>query len=599
MLQRSPQQYLTQHFGFSSFREPQEQVIQAILSGRDALVLMPTGGGKSVCYQVPALMFEGLTIVVSPLISLMRDQVMSLRQRGIAAAYLNSSLSYEEQREVTNSIRQRQLKLLYVSPERLQSTELLATLDQAKVSLIAIDEAHCVSTWGHDFRPEYTNLQTLRAQLPGVPFLALTATADVFTRQDIVRQLHLQDPAVFISSFDRPNIHLRVEDGKQRIEKISQFISERAGQAGIVYALSRKSVEKIAMRLREQGIPAGYYHAGLSAQDREMVQQAFIAGKIPVLCATVAFGMGIDKADIRYVVHYNLPKNMECYYQEIGRAGRDGGPSEALLFYSKADTKILSSILSENDRSDIQLKKLNRMYAFADAKLCRRQMLLAYFNEYVDNACGHCDICDQKLDTIEGTGFGQKICSAIARTEEQSTPNMIAGILCGKLNDEIMQANYHALTTFGSGKELAENQWLAYINQLEQLGFVMQAQDDSDVLRLTNRGKELLCSERCVSFVHIPAEMPIQELSDPRPTPSSNTLYKQLLQFRSDIAEDEQHACIMVSDRMLAVMAEKKPICENDMRNIPGMTDWLYNQYGAMFVGRILAFIEEDQRSSF
>lgn len=594
MTPRSPQQYLSQYFGFSTFREPQEQVIHTVLSGRDALVLMPTGAGKSLCYQIPALMFEGLTIVVSPLISLMKDQVMSLRTRGIAAAYLNSSLSPEQQSQVEQAIVSRSVKILYVSPERLSSSYVMNLLDRVKVSLIAVDEAHCVSTWGHDFRPEYTNLRTVRESLPRVPFLALTATADVYTRQDIVRQLRLEDPAVFISSFDRPNIHLAVDDGRQRIEKIASYITHRPGQPGIVYALSRKSVEKIAMHLRDQGIPAGYYHAGLSTEDREMVQHAFINGHIPVLCATVAFGMGIDKADIRYVIHYNLPKNMECYYQEIGRAGRDGHPSEALMFYSKADIKILSSILTENDRATSQLKKLDRMYAYADAKLCRRQMLLAYFNEYVDESCGHCDVCQANYHMIDGTAIGQKICSTIARTHESINMPTLVALLRGDITDTIRESGFHALPVFGSGKELADNQWESYIHQLCQLGYLIEAQE-SPHLRLSNRGKELLCGERRISFVAVPATLPPQELILPRPSISSDTLYQQLIAFRKDIAEDEQHACVMVSDHMLAAMAEKKPISEHDMRNIPGMTDWLYDQYGAMFVGRILAYIEEQQ----
>lgn len=593
MYERTAQHYLKKYFNFDEFRSPQQDVIDALLKRQDALVLMPTGGGKSLCYQIPALMLEGLTVVVSPLISLMKDQVASLSARNIPAAYLNSSLDLEQQDAVCSQVLRQEIKLLYVSPERLVTQDMLYLLDRVKVSLIAIDEAHCVSTWGHDFRKEYTQIKELRKKLPFVPFLALTATADVMTRQDIVAQLDLKNPAVFITSFNRPNIHLQTVPGQKRFEYITQFIQSKPGMSGIIYSLSRKSTQYIALKLREQGIPAAYYHAGLQPEEREVVQHAFFTGQVPVLCATIAFGMGIDKPDIRWVIHYNIPKNIEGYYQEIGRAGRDGKPSNALLFYSKADLKLIQPMLEENAQRELQLSKLEEMYAFANTPLCRRQVLLEYFNETMEEPCGNCDVCDTKPLWIDGTISAQKICSAIARIGDEVPSETLIDVLQGTLTDAILKQGYHRFQTFGCGKELSKNQWQGYITQLHQLGIIRRRLSIPHTLRLTTKGKEVLCGEREVRLAEVYTEY---DDTLPTVTPSkrpSERLFHTLLQLRKEISEEEKHICIMVSDRMLALMAEHMPITEQDMRAIPGMSDALYDQYGAIFVGRILAFAEE------
>ncbi len=601
MYERTPQYYLETYFRLPEFRFPQKDIIDTVLAQKDALVLMPTGAGKSLCYQIPALMLPGITIVISPLISLMKDQVQALTEKKIGAAYINSSLDSDAQQEVINRLLRQEVKLLYVSPEKFVSADMLSLLERLKVSLVAIDEAHCVSTWGHDFRKEYTKIKTIRSIYQQTPFLALTATADATTKQDIVTQLALKQPVVFTTSFDRPNIYLRALPGQKRFESLLSFIQERPGKNGIVYTLSRKSTQFLAQKLREQGIRAGYYHAGLTAEERSAVQQAFMNGEIPVLCATIAFGMGIDKPDIRWVIHYNMPKNIEGYYQEIGRAGRDGQASDALLFYSKADIKMIEPMIEQTANSAIQKKKLSDMYAYASTKLCRRQLLLEYFDESAKDRCGSCDRCEESGAYIDGTIITQKICSAIARLGTDAHTATIIAILLGEYHPTLLTQGYTALQTFGCGKELSRSAWQYYIQELEQLGVIQPHKKDTAIVQLTNKGKEILCGERTISlsvFVQNAYESISQQYpsyTTQAPQEKNTQLFDTLLRLRKEIAEDEQRICVMMNDTMLAHMAKHMPVNEEHMQQVPGMTRALYDEYGALFVGTILAFHEEQQ----
>jgi len=408
---QTAQKALKRYFGYERFRPLQEEIIESIYQGRDALVLMPTGGGKSICYQIPAVTMPGTCVVISPLISLMKDQVEGLLANGISAAFHNSSLNAEEQRRVENDFFSGSLELLYISPEKLLSPGFLPLLKSVKVNLFAIDEAHCISSWGHDFRPEYTQLRFIKQQFPTVPIVALTATADKITRQDIAQQLNIQQSAqVYIASFDRPNLSLTVAPGQKRLEQMLEFIRKRPQQSGIVYCLSRKSTEDLTEKLQAQGLKVAAYHAGLSSQQRSKVQEAFINDKTPIICATIAFGMGIDKSNVRWIIHYNLPKNLEGYYQEIGRAGRDGAKADALLFYSFNDVAVLQDIINgnPNEQTEVQLMKLERMRQYAEALACRRRILLAYFGENTEKDCGNCDVCKNPPQYFDGTILAQK-----------------------------------------------------------------------------------------------------------------------------------------------------------------------------------------------
>ncbi|MEZ0367603.1 MAG: ATP-dependent DNA helicase RecQ, partial [Candidatus Sericytochromatia bacterium] len=493
---------LKQYFGYQAFLPLQAEIIDSVLAGQDTLVLMPTGGGKSLCFQLPALMREGLCIVVSPLIALMKDQVENLRAKGIAAEWLNSSLPLAEAQKVLARCRSGLTKFLYLAPERLKIPGFLACLKSLPVSLLAIDEAHCISSWGHDFRPDYTRLSQLKTVFPQVPVIALTATADKVIRRDILTQLDIPQARVFQSSFDRPNLSLKVLPGRDRRQHILSFLRQRRGQAGVIYCLSRKGTEALARFLRSRGFKAAAYHAGLDPALRHQTQDAFLRDEIPVICATIAFGMGIDKPNVRWVIHFNLPKNIENFYQEIGRAGRDGKPAETLLFYSYGDVKTHQEMLLAEPpdpadshacaRLGLLLAKLERMQQYAEARSCRRRILLSYFNETPRNDCGSCDICLDPPQRFDGTALARKILAVVVNTREQVPLPTLIHILRGSHNPQTRARGYDQLQTFGSGRHIAYAAWEDYYLQLLNAGYLELAYEEDYALKLTSLGREVL-----------------------------------------------------------------------------------------------------------
>ncbi|MGB3467615.1 MAG: RecQ family ATP-dependent DNA helicase, partial [Cyclobacteriaceae bacterium] len=481
---------LKKYFGYEVFRPQQEDIIQSLLSGEDNLVIMPTGGGKSMCFQLPATLFPKTTLVISPLIALMKDQVDGLRANGIAASYFNSSQKEPEQKQIISAVIKAQTKLLYVAPESLG--QLGNLLSEKYISCIAIDEAHCISSWGHDFRPSYQQLGYLKEKLPGIPMIALTATADKATRQDILDQLRIPDARLSMTSFDRANIELEVRPADKRIQQIIEFIKQRKDDSGIIYCLSRKGTEEVAQKLKESGLRAEAYHAGFSAETRSKVQENFVYDRLPIVCATIAFGMGIDKSNVRWVIHYNLPKNIEGYYQEIGRAGRDSLPSHALLFHTYADVLQLRKFASGTANEEVQIAKLERMKQFADATSCRRKVLLSYFGELPEEDCGNCDICKNPPEFIEGTEIAQKILSTIVRVDQSETVNVIADILRGSQNAAIKEKGYEKLKTYGAGKDISYKYWQNYIIQLINQGYIEIAFNMGNALKLTELSQKVL-----------------------------------------------------------------------------------------------------------
>lgn len=488
---------LKRHFGHNHFREHQEEVVGNVIQGLDQLVVLPTGGGKSLCYQLPALMMEGCAVVISPLIALMRDQVLALQQLDIPAATINSSLTTEYRNSVSVALRHGQLKLLYMSPETLFSQSGLSLLRQTKVSLIAIDEAHCISQWGHDFRPEYAQLGILKEQFPHTPLIALTATADPATQKDIIQQLRLDQPVVTIGNFDRPNIYLEVRRGLKKQDKLREIItfieSREEHSSGIIYCTKRDETETLCRYLNEKGLKALYYHAQMRADDRDMVHRLFLMGQVDIVCATVAFGMGIDKPDVRWVIHYNMPKNIESYYQEIGRAGRDGKRADALLFYSYADIFVLQKLIADTSLRDLNRAKMEYMKRYCEGSICRRRVLLNYFGAESEEKCGKCDICLMpKARSIDGTIIAQKAMSAIARTGSQIGVEMLIDILRGSSKNALLQMQYNLLPTYGVGRDLSYNAWKEYIYQMIMMGLLTQDYSEGGKLRITDNGKEVL-----------------------------------------------------------------------------------------------------------
>ncbi len=600
---------LKKYFGYDSFRPMQADIVQTVYDRRDCLVLMPTGGGKSICYQIPAVTTEGVTVVISPLISLMKDQVEALKANGIAAAFINSSQSYTESQIIENQLFEGKLKLIYVSPEKAVSQGFLPLLKNLNINLIAVDEAHCISAWGHDFRPEYAQLGFLKQQLPHIPIIALTATADKLTRKDILEKLNLQDPSVFVSSFDRPNLSLEVRPGQKRMEQILEFVKSRPKQVGIIYCLSRKSTEEVAVKLLSSNIKAAAYHAQMSPKDRSRVQEDFQNDKVQVVCATVAFGMGIDKSNVRWVIHFNLPKNIESYYQEIGRAGRDGAPADTVLFYSFADVNAYRSMFSEEDsrNQEIQNAKLDRMLQYADAQICRRRILLNYFSDNLNENCGNCDICNAPPQYIDGTTMTQMALSAVARTNEQVNMGLLVDILRGSSKYEVLEKGYDKIKTYGVGRNVPFTEWQSYIWQVIQLGYLEIAYEDKHKLRMTASAKEVLFNAQKVQLfrpLSIKERQEIErkakeqkakaEVSTPR-LRVKNLLFDYLREFRRMLAvEKGMPPYIVFSDATLGEMAAAVPRNEYEMRQISGIGEQKWLQYGQDFLDKIEQFLVEN-----
>ena len=594
-------QTLKTYFGYDSFRPLQEDIIRHLMDRKDALVLMPTGGGKSICYQLPALLSEGTAVVVSPLISLMKDQVETLCANGIAAGALNSNNDETENASLRRACMEGKLKLLYISPEKLLA-EANYLLRDMHISLFAIDEAHCISQWGHDFRPEYTQMGILHQQFPQVPIIALTATADKITREDIIKQLHLNQPRVFISSFDRPNLSLTVKRGYQQKEKskaILDFIARHPGESGIIYCMSRSKTETVAQMLQKQGIKSAVYHAGLSSARRDEAQDDFINDRVQVVCATIAFGMGIDKSNVRWVIHYNLPKSIESFYQEIGRAGRDGMPSDTLLFYSLADLILLTKFATDSGQQSINLEKLQRMQQYAEADICRRRILLSYFGENTTCDCGNCDVCKNPPERFDGTIIVQKALSAIARSEQQIGTGILVDILRGNMSSEVTERGYHRLKTFGAGREVPARDWHDYLLQMLQLGYFEIAYNENNHLKITQSGTDVLFGRARALLVTIRREeavqatrgrkrkatVPTKELPLGLPNKESGELFEALRTLRKRLADQEAlPAYIVLSDKVLHLLSTSRPTTIEEFGNISGIGEYKKKKYGKEFV---------------
>ena len=599
---------LKSYYGYDSFRPLQEEIINHVLQHKDALVLMPTGGGKSICFQIPALMMEGTAIVVSPLISLMKDQVETLVANGIAAEALNSANDEIANRQITERCLRGEIKLLYISPERL-ITELGWMKTMLKVSLFAIDEAHCISQWGHDFRPEYSQLGNLHELFPDVPIMALTATADKITRSDIIEQLRLQNAETFISSFDRPNLSLDVRRGysaKEKLRTITNLIQRHQGDSGIIYCLAKKTTETVAEKLRKEGFSVGVYHAGLPTDERNRIQEDFINDRIQVVCATVAFGMGINKSNVRFIVHYNLPKTIENYYQEIGRGGRDGLPCETILFYNLQDIITLRHFAEESGQREINTEKLQRMQEYAEAQICRRRILLNYFGETSDMNCCNCDVCQTPPTTFDGTELVQKALSAIIRTDEQIGFTLAIDILHGNFSPELVSRGYNQIKTFAAGRDVPVRDWRDYLLQMLQMGYIEIAYNEDNHLHVTPLGQDVLHGKAKVQLVVVSREARTRgrqkQTAEEATTAASATtehmeLFEQLKTLRKEIANENNYpAYVVMSDKSLHALATDMPTTLSAFGNTYGIGEHKCNTYGERFIGLIQQYVSAHQK---
>lgn len=588
-------QLLKTHFGYDTFLPNQKEIISSIMAKKDTLAIMPTGGGKSLCFQLPALAMKGTAVVISPLIALMKDQVDSLKANGIEAAYYNSSQDPQEQQTVLTKLQSQNLKLLYVAPESLSGIQ--SVLDSIIISLYAVDEAHCISSWGHDFRPSYTRLNYLKNRNPDVPLIALTATADRATRDDILNQLSIPDAEVFIASFDRPNLFLDIRPGIDRMNQILKFLQTRENESGIIYALSRKSTETITERLRQRGYEAQYYHAGMTAEERTAVQDNFIHDKTPIVVATIAFGMGIDKSNVRWVIHYNLPKNIEGYYQEIGRGGRDGLPAHTMLFHSFGDIMLLRKFMEGTETEEFQLAKLERMQQFAEALSCRRKALLSYFGEPIENDCGNCDNCKKPPKYFDGTVITQKICSAIARLKEQESMHMVLDVLRGSKNAQVYDKNYQHLKTYGAAKDVPWGQMQDYVIQLLNQGIVEIHFHEKNRLGLSPKAKEILFQNKKVMLANVLYKQEEPKKREKR-TAASTDLFDTLRTLRLKLAQEEgMPAYIIFNDASLKDMELKQPRTREEFTEISGVGATKLEKYGDVFLKAINKYFDKIENS--
>jgi len=590
---------LKTYFGYDSFREQQQSIVETVLSNKDCLVIMPTGGGKSICFQLPALLFKGITLVISPLIALMKDQVDGLNANGIPAAFFNSSQDASQQDDIINRVIKAELKLLYVAPESLAALQNI--IKEAYISCIAIDEAHCISSWGHDFRPSYQQLGFLKKSLPNTPIIALTATADKATRKDILAQLQIPKATQYLSSFDRKNIELEVRPANNRATQIINFISKNPKEAGIIYCLSRKNTEQISKKLNDKGIHASAYHAGLSFDERTKVQENFIYDKVQVVCATVAFGMGIDKSNVRWVIHHNMPKNIEGYYQEIGRSGRDGLNAKALLFHSYADVIQLRKFASGAANEEVQIAKLERMKQFSEATTCRRKILLSYFGELLADNCGNCDVCKNPPQFFDGTVIGQKILSTITRLNESEATGMVIDVLRGAKNASVLEKRYDSIKTFGIGHDIAWKDWQQYIIQLINQGFCEIAFHKNNILQLTSFSKKVLF-ENAKIFLTRPIDI-VEKVKDERAKKpkkaKDNSLFERLRKLRYKIALEENiPAYLVFSDAALKDMERARPMSASEFLTISGVGQRKMEVYGDEFIAEITSFINSKTKVS-
>lgn len=591
-------QLLQKFFGYNTFRKGQLEVITAVASGRDATVLMPTGGGKSLCYQIPGIMLEGCAVVISPLIALMQDQVSALQANGIPAAAIHSNMTETEVRNVIDHLYSGHIKLLYMSPERL-IVDIDRLSENISISMFAIDEAHCISQWGHDFRPVYTSLSIIKERYPTTPVIALTATADKLTRDDIIKQLNLTNPYNYIGSFNRPNIAIKVIPAPtkaNRIAYISSMIKKYPTDSGIVFCLSRKTAETVDAELRLKGFRSVCYHAGMTATAREKAQKEFINGDAQVVCATVAFGMGIDKSNIRWIVHYNMPGNIESYYQEIGRAGRDGLPAEATMFYSYADIITLRKFAEESGQKSVALDKLNRMRDFAESTICRRRVLLSYFNEDIRDDCGNCDICLNPPSRIDGTVIAQKAICAILRTNSNIGAYTAVDILRGSMRADIASNKYHLIKTFGAGRDISAIEWKHYLLQMLQLGLIDIDYDRGKKLSVTPFGMDVMHGNRNIFLSKFSKQQTPK--AQKKSTPDRNNSEKELFEMLKAVRRQESIKVgippyLIFSDASLKDMAAKAPTRKEEFALVSGVGEKKLHRFWHPFVTAIAKYLSD------
>ncbi|MBE7632938.1 DNA helicase RecQ [Tenacibaculum finnmarkense genomovar ulcerans] len=591
---------LKENFGYDSFRLEQKTIIENVLAKKDTLVIMPTGGGKSICFQLPSLFFDGITLVISPLIALMKDQVDSLKANGITATYYNSSQSSEEQEAVFDAIINKKVKLIYVAPESLSLLQ--NVLNEKYISCIAIDEAHCISSWGHDFRPSYKQLSFLKKTLPNTPIIALTATADKATQEDILTQLSVPNATKYVSSFNRENISLEVRPANDRVQKILKFIKQKPNDSGIIYCLSRKATEQLASKLKINNINAKAYHAGLAFEERAKTQEDFIKDDVQIICATVAFGMGIDKSNVRWVIHYNMPKNIEGYYQEIGRAGRDGLPAQALLFHSYADVIQLRQFIANSSNQEVETAKLDRMKQFSEATVCRRKILLSYFGELIEKNCGNCDVCKNPVQFFDGTIIAQKALSAIYRLREKEGMGTVIDVLRGAKNANVFDKNYQTLKTYGIGNDISWQHWQHYIVQLINQGYCRIAFHLKNSLQLTEFSKKVLFDGQKVQLT-TPVEFKKEEKTPGVKGKKSTTktatgsLFEALKKLRYRISKEEDiPAYLVFSDATLRALENERPQTDSAFLAISGVGNRKLEVYGGEFMDEIKKFIKDKKQ---